>query len=1052
MGIINFAIRKPVTVLVGVILICLFGIISVFILPIQLTPNVDKPEISIRTRWEGASPQEVEHEIIEEQEEQLKSLQGLKKMTSSSVEGVGSIKLEFLLGTDMSRALLDTSDKLRQVRKYPENVDQPVISSGETSPSKAIAWFILKTYPPREDIAKLRDLMNDFVKPRMERVPGVSSINLFGGIEREVHVKIDPYKLAQKSLTMMDIRDVLRRHNTNISGGDIDQGKRAYVIRTIGQYTSLESITDTVLRREGDNVVYLKDVGTVAFGYKEHNRIVRALGNAAIAMNAIRQSGTNIMEVMAGLKEALKGVNEEILKPLDMEIVQVYDETTYISQAIDLVINNLYVGGFLALVILLLFLRNFQSTLIIAIAIPISVIGTFLFLVAFGRNLNVISLAGIAFAVGMVVDNSIVVLENIYRHLQKGEKPYDAALKGGMEVWGAVLASTLTTMAVFIPVLFVQEEAGQLFRDIAVAISSAVGLSLIVSVLFIPMAAARLHTKNNNDKEGVLKNLFGVVRLASFFSDGVGRIVQKINKSYILRIGTVAGLTAIAIVFSITLMPPMGYLPDGNQNMVIGILIPPPGYSKNEFIKMGKKIEETIVPYLKPELNSPEAKKLGDIPPIKNFFYVAWGQNVFMGLISKDPNRVKPLAGLIKKASADIPGVFSFSFQRSLFQGGLAAGNSVEVEIVGSDMDNIKQTTNMLMMDIAKEFGFPRPDPPNFNLGGQEIQYRLKEDKSAEFGLNVQDVGFIIRSIVDGVVIGDYLDKGDKIDLKLISSVESIKYIEDLDSIPVAIPSGRLVPLSSFIEKSLTESPTQINHIEERKAIKLVVTPPKEMELETVMEKLKNEIIKPKRDKKLIPEDVDIFLAGTAGKLISTREALKWNFLLALLITYLLLSSLFESFLYPFVIMFSVPLAAVGGFIGFNLVHKFTGMHLDMLTMLGFFILIGTVVNGAILIVHQALNFMRDHGMPQDEAIVESVKTRVRPIFMSTLTSIGGMLPLILFPGAGSELYRGVGSVVIGGLAVSSLFTLFVVPTLFSLVLSLQRKPIAPISPKTSDI
>jgi HAE1 family hydrophobic/amphiphilic exporter-1 len=318
----------------------------------------------------------------------------------------------------------------------------------------------------------------------------------------------------------------------------------------------------------------------------------------------------------------------------------------------------------------------------------------------------------------------------------------------------------------------------------------------------------------------------------------------------------------------------------------------------------------------------------------------------------------------------------------------------------------------------------------------------LKEDKAAELGLSVEAAGFILRTMVDGAVIGDFWDKGDKIDLKLLSSAGSVKYVEDLDALPVAVRASGLVPLSYFVEKQMVESPTQINHIEERRAVRLIVMPPHGMELETAMKKLTEEIIKPMRENKLVPPDVDIMLAGTADKLTATREALKWNFILALMITYLLMASLFESFLYPFVIMFSVPLASVGGFMGFYLVHKFTGQQLDILTMLGFILLIGTVVKNAILIVHQALNYMRDHGMGHDDAIVESVKTRIRPIFMSTLTTVFGMLPLVLFPGAGSELYRGLGSVVIGGLVVSTIFTLFVVPSLFSLVLSFRKKTV----------
>ncbi|MFH0944374.1 MAG: efflux RND transporter permease subunit, partial [Planctomycetota bacterium] len=453
MNLIQAAISRPVTVLVGVILLTLFGVLAAVSLPIQLTPDVDKPLVTVTTRWEGAAPMEVEREIIDEQEEQLKSVQGVVKMNSTAVEGSGSVELEFSVGTDVNRALLDVNDRLRQVRDYPETVEQPVISAGETQGSGAIAWFILKRLPGAqvdlEGIPRLRTLMEEVVKPLMERAKGVATVGVVGGVEKEVHVQIDPRRLAARDLTLLNVRDALRGQNIDTSAGTIDQGKRAYTVRTVGKFERLDELESLVLARRNGSPVYLRDVGSAAFGYKKPEAVVRSLGEPAIAINATRQSGTNVIAVMEELQKAVEGVNERVLQPLGLRLIQAYDQTTYIDSAISLVFQNLWVGGAITVMVLLLFLGSLRSTLIVAVAIPISVIGSFLALTALGRNLNVVSLAGLAFAVGMVVDNSIVVLENIHRHRQLGESAAVAALKGAQEVWGAVLASTLTTLAVF---------------------------------------------------------------------------------------------------------------------------------------------------------------------------------------------------------------------------------------------------------------------------------------------------------------------------------------------------------------------------------------------------------------------------------------------------------------------------------------------------------------------------------------------------------------------------------------------------------------------------
>jgi HAE1 family hydrophobic/amphiphilic exporter-1 len=1046
-------VEKPVTVMVGVILLAMFGGLAVTLLPIQLTPDVDQPLITVTTLWEGASPQEVEREVIEEQEEQLKAVPNLKRMVSRAVRGSATVELEFRVGTDITRALLDTSDRLRQVPSYPEGVDQPVVTAGETEGTNAIAWFILQRLPraavTAEDLPLMRTLLEEEVQPFLERTPGVAGIGVVGGHEREIHVEIDTGRLAGHGLTLLDVRNAIRERNVDISAGDMDGGKAAFTVRTVGRFERLEELENCLLARRDNAAVHLRDVARITEGYKEADTVVRALGRPSIAVNATRESGSNVITVMAELKASLARVNDSILRPKGLELIQVYDQTVYIFSAIDLVFQNLWVGGTLAVIVLLLFLRSPSSTLITALAIPICVVGSFLALVFLGRNLNVVSLAGLAFSVGMVVDNAIVVLENIYRHRQMGEGLFEAATNGAREVWGAVLASTLTTMAVFIPVVFVEEEAGQLFRDIAIAISASVFISLLVAVFFIPMAAARA-LRRVKESDPNAPGFLGIDWLGRKFADGITALVALMNRNVITRVSTVVVITFAAVFLTIAFVPPMSYLPQGNQNLILGFVITPPGYSNDELTRIAESVEERLAPYwavrdghvLTEEEEWPawyEGKK--PLPGINNFFYVATGRGVFMGAQSSDPLNVAPLADLFTHAAADVPGVFVFATQRSLFERGITAGNSIEIEITGPSMDEISAAAGAVFGSVMHRMGPPRPEPSNYDLGAPEVLVKVDDVRAADLGLSVADLGFMVQTLIDGAIVSDFRQGGITLDVKLLSDERDIRRSGNLEQVPIYTPAGRQVPLSSVATLENSTAATEIRHIEERRAITLIATPAPGTELSTAMDMVEDEILGPLRASGAIGSGVSVELAGTADKLQVTREALKWNFVLAAIITYLLLSALFESFLYPVIILFTVPLAGVGGILALRVIHEFTGQEMDVLTMLGFVILIGTVVNNAILIVHQALNEIRVGGLSLDDAIQASVRTRIRPIFMSTLTSVLGMAPLVFFPGAGSELYRGLGSVVLGGLLASTVFTLFVTPTLFRLLGGIGVRP-----------
>ena len=1111
-------IRNPVKVAVGVILLTMFGLIAIKRMPIQLIPEVSIPTLTIETRWPGGSPQEVEREIILEQEEQLQSVEGMTKMSSESMDSLGRITLELAVGTDMAEALLKVNARLQQVREYPENADLPVISTSNSS-DRPIGWFMMnqrlptaqeiravqekhpdlaveldriknahnpglalfrlrklaakdarakELLPPDVDLTKRRRFMEDVVEARFERVPGVSNCNVVGGREEEMQVIVDPEQLAARQLTIQDVRQALRLHNRDTSAGDFWEGKRRYVVRTLGQFRSPEQVKSVIISRREGKPVYVSDVATVELGYKKPSGIIRRFGTSVVGCNVLRQTGTNVLEVMDGLRDATRELNEGVLRPQGLELTQVYDETEYIDSAVGLVSENIWEGALLTVLVLLIFLRSIRSTLIIFLAIAVSIVGMFLMMYLMGRTLNVPSLAGIAFAVGMLVDNFIVVLENIYRRRQEGESAVDAIVNGTGEVGGAVLSSTLTNLAVFVPVLFVQDQAGQLFRDIALATSSALGLSLLVALIMVPTAAglffrsmeranvpAETSYQGNGQprRRGILGRLSlreRFHRLTGFitrpldwfggkFVAGVVGLNAWVQRGIIRQVAVVVLLMGASIYISYLLLPKTEYLPGGNRNLIIGIMLPPPGYNLEQLKEIGEELEASLEPYWNIDPDSPEAAS-APYPVVGDFFYVASGRMLFMGIRSHDPLRAPELVPMMREAGMRVPGMFMVAKQTSLFEQGLIAGRTVDVEITGPDLNKLVALGGQVIGRVQQVVPGAQAIPkPSLDLSSPEVHVRPKWDQAADLGVNATDLGYTVDALVDGAYATDYYLGGDKIDLTIIGKEKFASRTQDLKVLSIATPTGELVPLEAVAEVRLASGPEQINRRERQRAITIEVSPPLEMALEDALDRIRAEIIQPLQESGQLEGGYFINLSGTADKLRTTWNALRWNLVLAVVIAYLLMAALFESWLYPFVIIMSVPLGAVGGFAGLWLLNQYTLQTLDVLTMLGFVILVGTVVNNPILIVEQALVHIRQDGMHYRQAVLESVRTRIRPIFMTALIGFFGLLPLVISPGAGSELYRGLGSVLLGGLAVSTIFTLVFAPTLFTLTLQARE-------------
>ena len=1046
MNLISASIHRPIAVIAVVIMVVMFGWVALQRIPIQLAPDVRQPVIIVNTFWPGASPLEVEREIVNRQEEVLKGIEGVRSIESRARTGRSDITLEFAPSQNMDRALLLVANRLDRVTGYPEEADEPTLRTSGTD-DNPIAWFVLRRQKGNDrDLITYGDFLEDVVQERIERIPGISGVNIFGETEREMRIIMAPEQLAKFRLTVGDVVDRLRAENASISGGDVEEGKRAYVVRTEGDFNTPDQVLDVVLRSDADREdggigrITLRDVAHVELGYKEAQALPHRFDERAMAFNMTREQGANVLTVMDEVHRVVKDLAEGPLDRVGLIVENVFDETLYVNSAITLVQQNIVVGGILAALILMLFLRSWRPTLVVSLAIPVSVVGSFVAMAALGRSLNVISLAGIAFAVGMVVDAAIVVLENIYRLRQEGHSRAEAARLGASQVWPAVLVSSLTTVMVFIPILVMELEAGQLFRDIAVAISVSVMLSLLVSVTVIPALANRLLVRSRAEGETTLRipviDDFAT-RFVTFWQDFTRMVVRSKLRALVV----VGAITLASGAFTLVFAPKLDYLPTGNRNFVFGFVNVPPGYNLDTVTEITERIANRTRNLWASE-TGPESEP-GQPPKFERFIRVPFAGRAFIGGTAVDPNRAAELIPVLQDAGRQDPGVRTFPSQPSLFGRSLGSGRTIDVDIRGSDLEQIYQVAFDVFIRLAPRFPFSEGNQvrpiPSLTLSAPEVRVEPNRLALSDNGLSARALGQAVDAFNDGLRVDEITVDGKRIDLTLTGPRNVIDQTQGIGSLPVVTRDGRIVPVEGLANVRITSGPTEVRRAERARTVRLQVRPNADTPLQQALELIQEEVVKPMQEGGL-PDGVSIRLTGTADKLLETWNELVIDLLLAVIIVYLVMAVLFESFIYPLIIMLTVPVAAAGGIAGLAILNIWVQQPLDMLTMLGFVILTGIVVNNAILLVHQTLYHIREDEMDADDAIMLATQNRVRPIFMSTLTSVFGMLPLVVFPGAGSELYRGLGSVVLGGLSLSAVLTLAIVPPMISITVGWRER------------
>ena len=1053
-------IRQGTLVAVITLILLIIGIAAALRIPVQMIPDLETRVITVETSWPGATPQDIEKEILVEQERYLRNVPNLARMTATASSGSSEIELEFPFGVDITETLIQVNNALSQVPSYPRNVDQPRIVAASFS-ANAFMYFRMSTLPdnPRElDILLMRDFIEDRVRPRMESIPGVSEVTVGGGADRQMQIRVDEARLADRGLTLLDLRDAITSRNQDISGGEVDSGKRRYLLRTVGRFERLEDLEQLVVSRSGDSITRLSDVAEVSQGSSRLRQLSMVNGQQVIGLQVRREGGANVIDIKRAMLAEVAALNEDLLAPEGLELALTSDDVRYVEASIANVWTNLGIGAVFATLVMFLFLRSSRATFVGVIGVPLCAIAAFLGLLLTGRTINVISLAGIAFAIGMTMDNSIVVLENIERHRRLGLDRFESALRGVREVWPAVLASTMTTILVFLPILFIEEEAGQLYSDVAIAISAAILASMLVAITVIPALSARLDFGIRNGEVGNDQHSDGDPdhhpdrdHQNGAWTGSLIRAIRWLISGRWRRGFVLLGTVGLSLYIMVALTPPAEYLPEGEEPKTFASMNAPPGYNLTEMRGIAEQVQAQLLPHVNAD---GEAYGAGEtrVPPLANLNIQVRPTNIRIISETLDPLHIDALMDEITRIYEQFPGMRAFASRGSIISSNDGGTRSINLDISGPDLVSVYATATAAYQRSQALFGNPRiqSQPPSLSLAQPLIQVLPDWERAAELGLSTEAIGFTVAALTEGAYVDDFFLDDDKIDVYLYGAGTGGPELSTLPDLMLHTPQGATVPLSSVAMIEETADTSTVRRVDGRRTVTLNIIPPRDVPLEAGVDRVRNELLPAMREAGDWPSRVAIDISGASDQLDATRDALMGNFIIAVAIVYLLMVAIFAHWGYPLLIMTAIPLGIAGGIVGLGLMNFVGGLlpliglsplrqPFDMISMLGFLILMGTVVNNPILVVDQARRNVRQKGVAVVDAVVGAVATRLRPVAMTTLTTICGLSPLVFLPGEGTELYRGVGAIVLFGLMGAAIVTFTFLPALTVFVLGFRR-------------
>ncbi|HAU37641.1 MAG TPA: acriflavin resistance protein [Phycisphaerales bacterium] len=1024
----EFSVHRPVFTIMVVLIVIILGAVSLWRLPIDLMPDITYPTLSVVTNYENAGPEEVEELITRPIEEAMSAVPGVEEVTSTSTEGTSSVRVSFAWGTDLDAASNDVRDRLdRVIPRLPDDADRPTLRKFDLA---SFPILILGAYG-KLDPVQLRRIIDDQVKYRIERVPGVAALDVWGGLDREIHVNLHGDKIKALGLSLESILARIRAENVNVPGGTIERGNYEVLIRTPGEYRSLDELRETVIALRDGVPVRLREVGDVEDSWQRVSRIVRVNGQPGLRLSISKQSGMNTVEVARAALEELERINADMPQ---IRIIPIIDTSQYIERSIRNVGSAAVYGGVLAVLVLLFFLRNIRSTVIIATAIPVSIIGTFALMYFGGFTLNIMTLGGLALGVGMLVDNAIVVLENIYRLREQGQGPEQAAVNGSSEVTAAIIASTLTTLAVFLPLLFVRGMAGVMFRQLSLVVSFSLLCSLLVAMTLVPMLAARIlraQTLDRTPGETFLHKLFRISggmfsRLENGYRDGLHLSLRH-------RILVTAG-GVLLLGGSAALVPLIGYelMPSTDEGEV----------RVSAEMEVGTRVE-----VLDERMKRIEAVVAAHVPEVESTVSSAGGSwrssgshrgeiRIALKPESQRSRSSEQISVDLRKKLSDLPGVTVRTRPGQglfLLRMGTGGDDRVQVELRGHDLDAADALAERVKSAVEKIDGVTDAQVSR-ESGSPEELVIVDRQKAADMKLSVSQIANMLETVLSGTRASDYREGGDEFTILVqMKDAERMDLSEVLD-LTLVNSDGQPVVLRNVVNVQPRSGPVRIERKDQERQVTVsanIVGRDLGSVLTDVREALHSVPI---------PRGFRIVFGGDYEEQQKAFGELLLSFVLALILVYMVMACQYESLRDPFVVMFSVPLAGIG----VALMLFLTNTTFNIQSFIGCIMLGGIVVNNAILLVDHTNLLRRRDGMPLRDAIEEAGRRRLRPILMTALTTVLGLVPLAMGIGEGGEAQAPMARAVIGGLLSSTFITLFFVPVMYSIFERRMKKASAP--------
>ncbi len=1027
----QFAVNRSATVIILIAALILIGGMSVAQMPVDLMPEMELPYAAVITSYSGAGPEEVEEQVSKPLENMVATVSNIDILISQSRSGSSVVLIGFNYGTNMDTAMADLRDKISMAESYlPEDTGKPQVLKMDLNMMPVIAVAIGSG---ELSLAQLQSIAEDDIEPRLSRIPEVASVSILGGRQREVKVAVDPVKAQNYGLSLSQITGALAAENYNMSSGDISFGERKYFVRSLQEFESVDDVGEVALTTATGSKIQLKEIAEIHEGYKKTEQISRVNGRAAVSILCQKGSDANTVSACEDVKKEMEKIKAELGDKVDVDYLM--DQSDYINKSIGSTARTLVEGAILAVLIIFLFMRNLRSTAIVGIAIPLSLVATFIVMFYNGNTLNIITLGGLALGVGRMIDDSIVVFENIYRHRSLGLSAGEAALKGTSEVGGAVLASTLTMIMVFLPIGFAEGIAGVMFRPLAFTIAIAIGCSLLVSLTVVPFMSSRLLTDKAMERKGAGRGFISSKfhRLGDWL-DGLG---EKYKKAILWALGhrrrVIIGVTAL-IVLSLCMLPLVGaeFLPASDSGSIAVTIEADKGSIIEDVDKIAMVAEEKLLSN-----------------PAVDIVYTRIGSEGMMSLQGGSANTatfsvqlipkgqrkgVEQVAEEIRQSLSDMSGVKkSVSVSEEMSMGSEGA---VQINLQGDDLDTLRSISKQIE-GIVKKVPGTREVKSSMADGNPEVQVRIDRQRAAFFGLTPAQVSSEIRTAINGSVASKLRIEGDEIDIRVTSGNNQAADMETLKQLQILTVQGNSIPLSEIASFGLSTGPVQIDR-EDQSRQATISCDLLNRDLNSVTKDIQADLADIQ-----LPAGYTIDFGGANEQMMESFASLIMAFIMAVLLVYVVLVIQYESFRDPFVILFSLP----GAVIGVILALLLTGRSFSVSAFIGLIMLVGIAVANAIVYIDY-LKQMIARGMERTAALAETGRVRLRPILMTALATILAMTPMVTGLGEGAEINAPLATVVIGGLLATTFVTLFLVPVVYSILddwtLRFKKKPALP--------